>query len=243
MTQATNSRRPNRHLHRIFSTVPRHYDLVNNVITWGLDELWRIRVAGECLASNPEKVLDLCCGTGDLAINLARLTGNNVELSALDYSQPMLDIAARKAEHAGLRRRISFIYGDAASLPFPNGYLDCVGISFAFRNLTYKNPLVKNYLAEVLRVLKAGGRFIIVETSQPESKPIRKLFHLYLRWYAFGMGYLISGNKGAYRYLAESGARFYSPAELRELLLTAGFSQVTYQPMLLGAVGTHIATK
>lgn len=227
----------------MFSEVPRHYDLVNNVITWGLDELWRFRAARECLASNPEKVLDLCCGTGDLAINLARLTGNNVELSALDYSQPMLDTAVRKAEQAGLEKRISFIFGDAASIPFPDSDLDCVGISFAFRNLTYKNPLVKNYLAEVLRVLKPGGRFVIVETSQPESKVIRKLFHFYLRWYAFGMGYLISGNKGAYRYLAESAARFYSPAELKNLLLTAGFSQVTYHPMLLGATGTYVATK
>ena len=94
-----------------------------------------------------------------------------------------------------------------------------------------------------MRVLRVGGKFVIVETSQPESKLIRKLFRLYLRSYAFIMGYLISGNKVAYRYLAESAARFYSPAELRELLLTAGFNQVTYRPLLLGASGIHIATK
>ena len=173
---------------------------------------------------------------------LSWLAEDRVELAAIDYSRPMLDIATSKAA-ALTRGDIAFSHGDVARLPFPDGHFDCAGISFAFRNLTYKNPLVKNYLAEVLRVLKAGGRFVIVETSQPESKLIRKLLHLYLRGYAFGMGYLISGNKGAYHYLAESTARFYSPAELSELLLTTGFSQVTYQPMLLGAVGTHVATK
>lgn len=227
----------------MFTTVPRHYDLVNNVITWSLDERWRKKAATECLASQPEKALDLCCGTGDLAIYLARLSQNNVELTGLDYSQPMLDIANAKAQKAGVDNRISFIYGDAASLPFPDGHFDSVGISFAFRNLTYKNPLVNQYVAEVVRVLKPGGKFVIVETSQPRSKLIRKLFHLYLRWFAFGMGYLISGNKGAYYYLAESASRFYTPGEIEELLLSAGFRQVRYQPILFGAVGTHIAVK
>jgi len=227
----------------MFTTVPRHYDLVNNVITWSLDERWRKKAATECLASQPEKALDLCCGTGDLAIYLAQLSQNNVELTGLDYSQPMLDIANAKAQKAGVENRISFIYGDAASLPFPDEHFDSVGISFAFRNLTYKNPLVNQYVAEVVRVLKPGGKFVIVETSQPRSKLIRKLFHLYLRWFAFGMGYLISGNKGAYYYLAESAARFYTPGEIEELLLSAGFRQVRYQPILFGAVGTHIAVK
>jgi len=227
----------------MFTTVPRHYDLVNNVITWSLDERWRKKAATECLASQPEKALDLCCGTGDLAIYLAQLSQNNVELTGLDYSQPMLDIANAKAQKAGVENRISFIYGDAASLPFPDEHFDSVGISFAFRNLTYKNPLVTQYVAEVVRVLKPGGKFVIVETSQPRSKLIRKLFHLYLRWFAFGMGYLISGNKGAYYYLAESAARFYTPGEIEELLLSAGFRQVRYQPILFGAVGTHIAVK
>jgi len=243
MTDADNNVIAHRPLHGMFTTVPRHYDLVNNVITWSLDERWRKKAARECLASNPEKVLDLCCGTGDLAIYLARLSQNNIELTGLDYSQPMLDIANLKAQKDGVDNRISFIYGDAASLPFPDEHFDSVGISFAFRNLTYKNPMVKQYVAEVVRILKPGGRFVIVESSQPKSKLIRKLFHLYLRWFAFGVGYLISGNKGAYHYLAESASRFYTPEEIEELLLTAGFRQVLYQPILFGAIGTHIALK
>ena len=168
---------------------------------------------------------------------------NYVEVTAFGDRSPMIDIANIKAAGAGLGGDISFIYGAAAHLPFPAGYFDCVGISVAFRNLTYKNPLVQRYLAEVLRVLRVNGRFVIVETSQPELKLMRKLYHLYLRWFAFGLGYLISGNRGAYHYLAESAARFYTPAELTELLLTAGFRQVSSRPIFMGAISTHLAVK
>ena len=122
-------------------------------------------------------------------------------------------------------------------------YFDCIGISFAFRNLTYKNPLVQRHIAELLRVLRAGGKFVIVETSQPQSKLIRKLFHLYLRWFVFRLGYLLSGNRGAYHYLAESAARFYTSEELKEILSTAGFRQVSFHPLFFGVVGIYVAIK
>ncbi len=233
----------NEPLHRMFTAVPRRYDLINHIITWGMDRWWRLKAARECLSSHPGKVLDLCCGTGDLAINLARLAETNVELSGIDYSQPMLEIAAKKAESLARGRKISFIYSDVANLPFPDGYFDCVGISFAFRNLTYKNPLLQCHIAEVFRVLSSNGRFVIVETSQPKSKLIRKFFHLYLRWFVSRIGHLLSGNRGAYYYLAESAARFCTSDELEELLVTAGFRWVSFQPLLFGAIGIHVAVK
>ncbi len=230
-------------LHHMFTAVPRRYDLVNYVITWGLDRRWRWKAARKCLTLHPKKVLDLCCGTGDLAINLARLAENNVEVTGVDYSQPMLEIAAKKAESLARGRKISFIYGDAANLPFPDGYFDCIGISFAFRNLTYKNPLLRCHIAEVLRVLSSNGRYVVVETSQPKSKLIRKLYHLYLRWFVSRVGHLLSGNRGAYYYLAESAARFCTSEELEELLVTAGFRQVSFQSLFFGAIGIHVAVK
>jgi len=227
----------------MFTAVPHRYDLVNHVITWGLDKRWRRKAARECLASQPGKVLDLCCGTGDLAINIAQLAENGVELTGVDYSQPMLAIAAKKAEISAGEGRISFTCGDAASLPFPDECFDCIGISFAFRNLTYKNPLVRRHIAEILRVLSAGGECVIVETSQPKMKLIRKLFHLYLRWFVFRVGSLVSGNRGAYYYLAESAARFYTSGELKEILVAAGFSQVSFRPLFFGVVGIYVAAK
>jgi len=227
----------------MFTAIPRRYDLINRIITLGQDKQWRDKAARECLKSKPARVLDLCCGTGDLAINLARLAENNLEITGLDYSQPMLDIATKKAELLARGKKLSFIHGDAGNLPFPDGYFDFAGISFAFRNLTYKNPFVQQHLAEVFRVLKPGGRFVIVESSQPKSRLIREIHHLYLRSFVFIVGYWLSGNRQAYRYLAESAARFYNPEEVQEMLLKTGFRQVSYQPFLFGAVSIHVATK
>ncbi len=232
-----------RPLYGMFTALPPCYDLINRVITWGFDEQWRREAARECLASRPGKVLDLCCGTGDLVINLARLAESNLELTGVDYSQPMLDVATKKAKALAGRREISFTCGDATDLPFADGYFDCIGISFAFRNLTYRNPLARRHLAEVLRVLNSSGKFVIVETSQPGAKLIRQLYHLYLRWFVSRLGHLFSGNRGAYYYLAESAARFYTPEQLKEVLLAAGFRQISFRPLFWGAIGLHVAIK
>ncbi len=227
----------------MFSEVPPRYDIINSIITWNMDKSWKKLAAIECLKSRPEKALDLCCGTGDLAITIARLAEYPLEIKGLDFSQPMLEIAKHKADLSPGPKKIRFFQGDASKLPFPGEYFDCIGISFAFRNLTYKNPLVQAHLSEIVRVLKPGGRFIIVESSQPGSKLIRSLFHFYLRQFVSRAGNWISGNKGAYHYLAESASRYYSPPELKELLINNGFKDVAYKPLFFGAAGIHIATK
>jgi len=223
--------------------VPPRYDLVNRLFTWGLDERWRRQAARECLKGQPEQMLDLCCGTADLALRLAGMSSSSTRILGIDFSLPMLKIAGEKAKHSGMSDRIALIHGDTASLPFADGQFDCIGISFAFRNLTYKNPKALRYLAEVLRVLRPGGRFVIVESSQPGSRLIRKLFHLYMRWYVSRLGHLLSGNRGAYRYLAESASRFYTVEELRNLMLEVGFNQFLSRRLTFGAVAIHVATK
>jgi demethylmenaquinone methyltransferase/2-methoxy-6-polyprenyl-1,4-benzoquinol methylase len=230
-------------LHGMFMAVPPRYDLVNRIITLGLDKRWRRLAARVCLQEKPQRVLDLGCGTGDLTINIARLARESVAITGLDYSLPMLELARQKADKAGLRNRINFVHGEATQLPFPDAHFDCVGISFAFRNLTYKNPLALPHLAEVKRVLKSGGRYVIVESSQPANRAIRTLFHFYLRAFVAPVGILLSGNKSAYRYLAESTSRFYSPPEVKDMLLAAGFRDTSYRPLLFGVAGIHVATR
>lgn len=230
-------------LHGMFTKVPPRYDLVNRVITLGQDSRWRRLAARVCLEGNPSRILDLGCGTGDLALNIARRTSNDVKIFGLDYSLPMLALAKLKAEKQDLKDKVEFIHGQATKIPFPDDYFDRVGISFAFRNLTYQNPLWELHLAEVRRVLKAEGRYVIVESSQPQNRFVRALFHLYLYAFVMPVGVLLSGQRGAYRYLAESAAHYYFPGEVQEMLLNAGFREVTFRPLLLGAAGIHIATR
>jgi demethylmenaquinone methyltransferase/2-methoxy-6-polyprenyl-1,4-benzoquinol methylase len=155
----------------------------------------------------------------------------------------MLEIAKAKASLSAKGKSICFTVADVARLPFADNHFDCIGISFAFRNLTFKNPLTPTYLNEILRVLKPGGRFVIVESSQPPSPFIRFLDHLYLRLWVFPAGYLISGDKGAYRYLAESARHFYSAGEMQEFLVKAGFKQAAAKMLFFGAAAVYTAEK
>lgn len=229
-------------LYDMFAKIPSRYDLINTIITWNMDKRWRQKAARECLSFKPNKILDLCCGTGDLAITIAKLADYPLEVKGLDYSQPMLDIAFAKAAASGVKG-IALIQANASRLPFPDAFFDCIGISFAFRNLTYKSALMKDHLSEILRVLESGGRFVIVESSQPKSKAIRSIFHFYMRQYVFRVGWLISGNRQAYRYLSESASHYYPPHELQGLLIKAGFSRVSFIPLLFGVAGIHVAIK
>jgi len=237
-TGAANNNRP---LYHIFSRIPDRYDLINHVITLGMDNGWRRQAALACLQDRPGRILDICCGTGDLAITIARLAPYTPDITGADYSRPMLKIATAKATASG--KNVRFINADAACLPFAGNYFDCIGISFAFRNLTYKNPMTQGYLNEILRVLKPGGRFVVVESSQPKSPLIRFLDHLYLRLWVFPSGYMLSGNKGAYRYLAESARHFYSAGEMQGFLLRSGFQQATAKSLFFGAAAVYVAAK
>ena len=233
-------------LQAMFNAVPRRYDLVNRVMTWGLDRHWRRLAARACLAERPARMLDLACGTGDLAITTTALDSADTTVTGIDFSMPMLAEAVAKATAPGygaIGSVTGLVCGDAAALPFPDGSFDCVGTSFAFRNLTWHNPGTTSYLAEVRRILRPGGRFVIVETSQPRNQLVRGLFHMYLRVVVGPIGSRLSGNPSAYRYLAESAARFYNPEELAKLLANAGFTRTETQPLLFGAVAVHITEK
>ncbi|MBN1376460.1 MAG: bifunctional demethylmenaquinone methyltransferase/2-methoxy-6-polyprenyl-1,4-benzoquinol methylase UbiE [Dehalococcoidia bacterium] len=230
-------------LHRMFEEIPKNYDLINHVITLGMDTGWRKRAAQTCLSTLPGRILDICCGTGDLSITLSQLADYRPEITGVDFSRLMLDEAEKKAPLKSPGSSIRFIEADISNLPFPDNHFDCVCISFAFRNLTYRNPRTPEYLKEVLRVLKPGGRFVIVESAQPESSFIRFFFRLYLRCWVFPAGYLISGNKGAYKYLASSAENFYSPEEIVEFLAGAGFIQASARRLFFGASAIYTALK
>jgi demethylmenaquinone methyltransferase/2-methoxy-6-polyprenyl-1,4-benzoquinol methylase len=227
----------------MFNEVPERYDLLNRLLTFGIDQGWRRRASAACLAEEPTHIMDLCTGTGDLALLLASKADQNTRVTAVDFAEPMLDVARRKAEARGVADRLELRLADAAELPFPDGKLDAVGIAFAFRNLTYKNPGRDRYLAEVARVLKPGGRMVIAETSQPTNVLWRGLFHLYLRAFVAPVGGLLSGHRPAYRYLARSAENYFRPDDVCGMLTGAGFESATYRPLLGGIAALHIAIR
>jgi demethylmenaquinone methyltransferase / 2-methoxy-6-polyprenyl-1,4-benzoquinol methylase len=231
-----------RPLEKMFHEVPERYDLLNRIITWGQDERWRRKAARECMEGDPETVLDLCTGTGDLALRMVRIGEKSVKIHALDYSEPMLVVARKKALKKDLAR-IDFIQGDAAKMPYAEASFDSVGISFAFRNLTYKNPDRVKFLAEIFRILKEHGKFVIIESSQPGNRLFKVLFRIYLRIFVGGLGGIISGHKGAYKYLAASAMNFYTPDDVRDMLIKTGFTQVKHKSLMGGVAGLTVATK
>ncbi|MFQ5909932.1 MAG: class I SAM-dependent methyltransferase, partial [Thermoplasmata archaeon] len=163
---------------------------------------------------------------------------NGTEVMGADFSESMIERAGLKAGGAN-----PLVVADAGHLPFASGSFDCVATAFSFRNLLYKNPSFETYLSEVIRILKRGGYFVIVETSQPDGELLRKAYHGYLRTVVPLVGRLISGSKSSYTYLSRSALNFPVSEEITAILRGAGFRKVTFEPIFLGVVGIHTAKK
>jgi demethylmenaquinone methyltransferase/2-methoxy-6-polyprenyl-1,4-benzoquinol methylase len=227
-------------LKKMFSGIVGSYDLMNRLVSLGMDESWRRRAAEESTIKKPGLVLDIGTGTGDLAFHIKSRSGAGTEVIALDFSLQMLAEASEKRIVKGAD--VTLVAGDAAELPFKTGSVDCITTSFSFRNLIYKNPNSESYLREIRRVLSPSGIFVIVESSQPDSKLVRTLFHVYAKKVVPFVGAKVSGSKSAYRYLGHSMANFYQPEEVKKFLKEMGFEKITYRPLSFGLAGIYTAT-
>lgn len=226
-------------LQKIYSDIANRYELANHFFTLCLDFLWRrkaVRIASE---GGGTMWLDICTGTGEMALNLKKVTGDDTTIVASDFSLPMLHQATLKPGADCL----NFTLGDANVMPFKNGTFDLVIISFATRNLNPNREALTNCFREFHRILKPGGRFINLETSQPRSAFIRTLFHSYTRISVNSLGFALSGNREGYNYLASSISRFHGAEELAVILKEAGFSKVEVNKMMFGITAIHTAFK
>jgi demethylmenaquinone methyltransferase/2-methoxy-6-polyprenyl-1,4-benzoquinol methylase len=228
------------HVQSIFNSIAPSYDLLNHLLSMGLDRRWWNRSARALRPTlqRPEaRVLDLCCGTGDMTAALLKLRpmgGAPEPVIGLDFSAQMLDRA--RAKYAGTNA--VWVEGDAMHLPYADASFDLVTAAFGFRNLT-------NYaegLAEIYRVLAPGGRIAILECNQPDGLS-GLLYTLYFRHILPLVGGLISGDFKAYRYLPASVARFPRPPQMFALMTAAGFQKPTWTGYLLRAAGLYLAAK
>jgi demethylmenaquinone methyltransferase/2-methoxy-6-polyprenyl-1,4-benzoquinol methylase len=226
-------------LRRIYFEVSPTYELVNHVMTWGMDVLWRRKAAATATLEGGARWMDMCSGTGEMAAYLARRAPDGAFVVAADFSLPMLRRAAAKS---GLQNT-AFVLTDAGSLPFRDSTFDLITTSFATRNLNTSRDILVQRFAEFNRVLSPGGRYVGLETSQPPSKLIRSLFHLYVKLSVIPIGYAISGSRSAYSYLSNTMRSFYTAPELADILREAGFEDVRYERLMLGAAAIHTAVR
>jgi demethylmenaquinone methyltransferase / 2-methoxy-6-polyprenyl-1,4-benzoquinol methylase len=225
-----------------YSDIYGTYDRVNRIFTFGQDVSWRKKAARACLQSNPETVLDLCTGTGDLILEMAKMSavsGRTPELTGYDFSPAMLEEARQKTDllrKGGIIPPVTFMEGEVSAMPFKQESFDAVGITFGIRNLVYENSNAEKHLAEIFRVLRRGGRFILLESCRPENRIWRFFNNLYLRIILPYLGGLISGNLKAYKYLASSSRNYYSITEMAYLLEGAGFRIIKGRLLFMGSV-------
>jgi demethylmenaquinone methyltransferase/2-methoxy-6-polyprenyl-1,4-benzoquinol methylase len=226
------------HVQAIFDSVAPSYDLLNHLLSMGRDRRWWTRAARtvrDTLGRPEARVLDLCCGTGDMTAALLKLRpADGVPVTGLDFSAQMLNRARIKYAAANAL----WVEGDAMRLPYADASFDLVTAAFGFRNLT-------NYaegLAEIHRVLAPGGRVVILECNQPDGLS-GALYTLYFRHVLPMIGGAISGDRAAYRYLPASVARFPRPPQMLALLADAGFTQTRWDGYLLRAAGLYLGTK
>lgn len=226
-------------IRRFFDEIATTYDWINVLMTAGLDSYWRKRAARLAARQGGNTWLDICAGTGQMTLNLARRVRSETTIVALDFCMPMLRALPSPSGTAIIRRCL----GDVCRMPFPDACFDLVTVSFATRNLHTSREHLLACFREIRRVLKPGGRFMNLETSQPSSPLVRSLFHAAIGASVRAIGPLVSGSSLPYHYLASSMQTFYSPEQLGELLTEAGFQRITWMPMTFGAVAAHLAWK
>jgi len=235
-----NQQEASRKVREMFTRIAPRYDLLNHLLSAQLDRFWRARTAREVrlILDRPDAlVLDLCCGTGDLAFSLQRKA--KARIIGADFSHTMLVRARDKARAAVGTASVGFLEADALRLPFADKSFDLVTSAFGFRNLA-------NYedgLREIFRVLKPGGTIGILEFAEPPPGLLGDTYRFYTKTVLPKIGGWISGDADAYAYLPRSVARFFRPDELAAVLARIGYSQVRCHLMTLGSVALHLAVR
>ena len=221
----------------MFDTISKEYDGLNRVISFGIDIKWRKKVVEIVNKQQPDTILDIATGTGDLAINLAKTSASKI--IGFDISPGMLEVGKKKITHKQLDHKIEMVLGDSEKMPFDDNSFDAITVAFGIRN--FEN--LEQGLSEILRVLKPNGVFVILETSVPTKTPFKQGYKLYTKRILPLIGKLFSRDKVAYSYLSESASVFPFGEALNNILLKIGFINAEALPQTLGVATIYTASK
>jgi demethylmenaquinone methyltransferase/2-methoxy-6-polyprenyl-1,4-benzoquinol methylase len=223
----------------MFDAIAGRYDLLNTVLSGGLDRYWRRRAIAALQLTGRERLLDVCTGTADVAIGAARQANGAARIVGVDFSGAMLSHGFDKVRHAALATRVNLVRGDAMTLPVASACVDAATIAFGIRNV--QRP--ESACQELFRVLRPGGRIAILEFGTPSSRLFGPIYHWYSRNVLPRIGRAVSRHDAAYTYLPESIGAFPYGDEFARILTVAGFSQVAARPFMLGAVYLYTGQK
>ena len=222
-----------------FNSVARHYDFMNTLLSFGIHYAWKRTAARMLKLSAGDQVLDVCGGTGDLAILAARKVGPSGRVVIYDINRAMIQAGLHKVVDTEIATRLQYVQGNAECISFPEGHFEAAMVGFGIRNVTR----MKKGFEEMYRVLKPGGKMVCLEFSRPTWPVFRWLYDFYSFYIMPFLGELIAGSRKAYTHLPESIRTFPLPDELSEILETIGFSQVTYRSLTNGIAVIHLAVK
>ena len=225
---------------RLFNSIARTYDSLNHWLSLGVDKSWRRRSLRWIVdPSAPQQILDIACGTGDYSIAIARRAHPDTVVTGVDLTEAMLQVMRSKVEKAGLSGRIVAEQGNAEALRFADNRFDRTTIAFGIRNFEHREQALR----EILRVLKPGGRLVILELSVPSNPLLRWCYNLYFTRLLPAIGGMVSGNKAAYRYLPASVLSFPNKREWMETMRRCGFRNVRHRAYTLGICRLYIGEK
>jgi demethylmenaquinone methyltransferase/2-methoxy-6-polyprenyl-1,4-benzoquinol methylase len=219
----------------LFAGIALRYDLINDLQSFGLHRLWKRRLVRLANPKVGERALDLCCGTGDIALALAR---HGAEVAGLDFSEPMLEIARRKTSHSALRTP-HFIQGDAQQIPFPDNSFEIVTVGYGLRNLAS----FETGLREMQRVARPGGRLLVLDFGKPDNTLWRSMYFGYLKFFVPVLGRIFCGSFAAYAYILESLQHYPAQRGVAEKMRALGLKNVRIVNFLGGVMSINCAEK
>ncbi|WP_071795374.1 bifunctional demethylmenaquinone methyltransferase/2-methoxy-6-polyprenyl-1,4-benzoquinol methylase UbiE [Natronohydrobacter thiooxidans] len=223
----------------VFTSVASKYDVMNDLMSVGIHRIWKDAMM-DWLAPRPgQKLLDVAGGTGDVAFRFLGRAGESAQATVLDLTESMLIAGQQRAEAANMAHQLDWIVGDAMALPFAANTFDVYTISFGIRNVTR----IEEALSEAFRVLRPGGRLMVLEFSQIPNELLQKAYDLYSFNVIPAMGQIVTGDRDSYQYLVESIRRFPDQDRFAEMIRAAGFEQVKYRNLSMGIAALHSGWK